>query len=1059
MNKKTLLFAFTFHIICGMALAQTPTASRNYVMETTVKTNGVTDASQLASLDVDYANRTITYFDGIGRPIQIVQWKASPNRKDIVQFMVYDALGREAVKYLPYAEQTSNNGSFKETALANQTGFYGSGSWDANVARSQYPLKRTVFEASPLNRVLEQGAEGASWQPYSSGISNSGHTIKADSKFNAVNEVLRWTTTGSGATASSTFLPNTLYKTITRDENWTSGKGGTVEEFKDTEGRLVLKRIWQDESTALSTYYVYDETGNLRYVIPPAVSSTTFTETDAVFKNFVYGYHHDGRKRVIEKKIPGKGWDHLVYNKLDQIVMTQDSVQRINGKWSFVKYDAIGRTIITGTANSSSSRASWQASIDGQSVLWESRDDANSNGTGIGYSNLSLPVAGIAEYLNISYYDDYSFYGNSFGQPVSPQVADGRTRGLATGTKIGILGTGDRLLTVNYYDDKGRIVQTKSENHLGGTDIIDNAYNFAGELTASTRTHSANSTTTIIANSYNYDHSGRKISTKENINSQGEVVLNKFEYNEIGQLKQKSLHSTDNGATFLQSTKFSNNERGWLTGSNSPELSIRLGYDTTANPQYNGNISTQLWGTGFGNKFMYAYDKLSRLTNATSTGIYMSEAIGYDAMGNIGSMSRDGATTSIYSYTGNQLNYIAGGPLASSSYAYDGNGNATSATVGPARTTVSLAYNQLNLPVAVTGSGISLSYVYNAVGQKLKKTNSSTGAVSDYINGIQYSNGSIEFIQTEEGIARKSGGSYSYEYNLTDHLGNVRYTFNKHPTTGALQKLQADDYYAFGLRKSSQFGNNKYLYNGKELQEELEQYDYGARFYDPMIGRWNAVDPLSEKMKVLSPYVYGANNPIRFIDPDGKEIWIGFNVTDKDGGVTHQQVQYRNGKLYEKNGKEYKGNNNYVMEVTDDLNRLSKGDKELSKRLGTLQKSKNKHIIVMTEKGQGDQNSALSKSDDMKGIPTGSLTEYNPYSRTRSDEIGPPQTVLAHELLGHGYDADQGKTNFNKTKNGIWMFEVSAVKAENRARADLGMDKRKSYGGRQIPAYLLEDNR
>ena len=106
-----------------------------------------------------------------------------------------------------------------------------------------------------------------------------------------------------------------------------------------------------------------------------------------------------------------------------------------------------------------------------------------------------------------------------------------------------------------------------------------------------------------------------------------------------------------------------------------------------------------------------------------------------------------------------------------------------------------------------------------------------------------------------------------HHYNLSNHLGNVRYTFDIYG--GAVRPLQVDDYYPFGKRKSANLANNKYLYNGKELQEELGQYDYGARFYDPVIGRFNVFDALSEEMRSHSPYNYGLNNPMRYTDPDG----------------------------------------------------------------------------------------------------------------------------------------------------------------------------------------------
>jgi len=104
-------------------------------------------------------------------------------------------------------------------------------------------------------------------------------------------------------------------------------------------------------------------------------------------------------------------------------------------------------------------------------------------------------------------------------------------------------------------------------------------------------------------------------------------------------------------------------------------------------------------------------------------------------------------------------------------------------------------------------------------------------------------------------------------------MGNTRVIFNQNKDI-----IQEDAYYPFGMKMNGlcyETGldyKNKYLYNGKELQDEfgLDWYDYGARFYDAQLGRWHVVDPAAELGRRWSPYNYTWNNPLRFIDPDGQ---------------------------------------------------------------------------------------------------------------------------------------------------------------------------------------------
>lgn len=872
----------------GVAASQ----DRNYVL-TQTPSRAIADVSTLQNLagDKTKVETSIQYFDGLGRPLQTVQRQGSPNGSDLVQPIAYDQFGREALKYLPYASTNCADGSYKPNAIAEQAVFYNpagsTGTQQSNgIARIETPYAGINYEPSPLNRVIEQGAPGNSWQLVNSGVSGSGHTVQiAYGSNTGSTEVIKWlvNSNGNGATGTSNYDPNKLYKTTTTDEN-----GNSSIEYKDMQGHVVCKKVPDptNNGSYLSTNYVYDDFGNLAYVIPPIPVTTTyptsFVETTPVFLNFIYGYHYDGRNRLVEKKIPGKGdWDYIVYNNLDQVVATQDPVQRNNNQWLFTKYDGFGRVIETGiwdNGGSAITRVTLQGQISAQTGnLWESRTPGNY------YTTTSCWPNSWTTTLSINYYDDYTYPGNPYGPWDSGTLTN--PTGLLTATKNPVLnpdGTyGDQLWTVNYYDDKGRVVQTSKQHYLGGHnsyntgnyDVIKTVYNFDNTVSNSNRWHIVNNAVALTtANAYYYDHMGRKIQNYESINSQTTVLLSEVDYNEIGQIKAKHLHNVVGQNGFLQDIAYNYNERGWLTQINNPTVaptpqqlfSLQLNYDHIqfgSLAQYNGNISEQIYNAGVSGlqHVTYNYDALNRLTDGTSSAGLSETNINYDNLGNIGGLIRFGPNAALltYNYTGNQLQTVTNNGPTFRSYGYDPNGNATSDGMGNA-----MYYNMLNLPRSIPSK--NLSYTYKATGEKLNKI--SNGVTTEYIDGIQYTGTNIDFVQTEEGKANNNGGTYTYEYTLKDHLGNNRVTFDQ--TNG---KVGEDDYYPFGLNvHRQQNAGNKYLYNGKEIQDELNgQYDYGARFYDPVIARWTVIDPMVEFSRRWSPYNYVKNNPISNIDPTG----------------------------------------------------------------------------------------------------------------------------------------------------------------------------------------------
>lgn len=236
-------------------------------------------------------------------------------------------------------------------------------------------------------------------------------------------------------------------------------------------------------------------------------------------------------------------------------------------------------------------------------------------------------------------------------------------------------------------------------------------------------------------------------------------------------------------------------------------------------------------------------------------------------------------------------------------YSFDGNGNPT-ADLNKGYTNI--LYNYLNLPKQIATTTEKTKYIYDASGMKLAKVGTENDT-SYYAGNFVYKGSSLNYIIHEEGYIDPSEPE-NYKYYLKDHLGSVRMIVNTNGTGGTIESQK--DYYPFGMTIAEYNGSVvDYGYNGKELQNDLinnkklDWYDYGARFYDPQIGRWNVIDAISEEYPNYTPYCYANNNSIIYIDPDGND-WFYYSADGKSDPTWH----WHEGSTYNTGVKDANGN-------------------------------------------------------------------------------------------------------------------------------------------------------
>ena len=396
---------------------------------------------------------------------------------------------------------------------------------------------------------------------------------------------------------------------------------------------------------------------------------------------------------------------------------------------------------------------------------------------------------------------------------------------------------------------------------------------------------------------YSYDYADR-VSKVEHTLGGTKITLADYTYDSFGRLSTKSLHgSAANKLTYAY------NLRSWLTGITSTRFTQNLYYNTgVGTARYNGSISSMTWKSGNESTvrgYKFTYDGLDRMLNATygeTAGIstnanrFSENVTGYDKNGNIKGLQRYGQLSSAaygmidnltLTLNGNQLNRVddavaastynggfefKNGANAADEYSYDANGNLTKDLN---KGISGITYNFLNLPNAVTFSdGSTITYTYGADGTKLRTVHKigSTTTTTDYCGNVIYENGVQKLLLTEEGYITLSDSKY--HYYLKDHQGNNRVVISQ---SGTVE--ETSHYYPFGGVFASAGNVQPYKYNGKELDTKkgLNWYDYGARHYDAVLGRFITVDALYDKHFKVSPYVYCGNEPVGRIDPDGND--------------------------------------------------------------------------------------------------------------------------------------------------------------------------------------------
>lgn len=781
----------------------------------------------------------VSYADGLQRPVQQVAARANTQLTDMVTANQYDAFGRTTDDFLSFSDNTANPSLFRNNPQSLLSQFY----------NGLHPGENFLYSTA----LSSDEAEGDILGQSAPGNAMAGRAVGGRTVFRTymAQEAVWQFIIHNNQPALPALAAHRVYgnRDLTSEETVDANNRRLIK-YYDMEGLLVMEKLQQTESPGVSwhgwncTYYVYDDMGNLRFVLPQvAVSAwrpnvpasdvgSPVLVTTQLLNDFGYIFTYDAFGRILSKKVPGVAPESYVYDRLGRQIMSQDAKQALANQWSHIEFDHMGRPSRTAIITTTTPVASLRSAA--------------------ALSTNFLP-AGALDLQTETFYDGYSFPGASakaFSSTIMTQLVGGSNevlsnaasslnRGRLTGVRTRVLYPAGVpqgpawLLTVNYYDRNGRLIQSQADNILGGNDITAMRYNFEGTLLSQALRHEnpripaghpTHLRTLDVRKRYEYYANGSLHRAWQQIGTQPEQQLLEHAYNALGQLTRKTL-----GAN-IETLNYTYNIQGQLTGINESYVRNRLAaghhwwgttlhyYDGFTQARTDGTLTGMAWRSRGHHRHAYAYgmvyDILGRISQAhfttntatipgssgwVQTHNYTVDNIAYDDAGNLLSMRSSstayGDTRVIdnlqyqYSNQGHRLTAVndQAGPqpvqLAhfrdsvqqANEYAYDANGNLTQDN----NKGFTATWNLLEKPETISFAGNrQLRYVYDATGQRLQKWATVAGVhtSTSYIGGLLYQNDTLllEFAHDAGRMRRNRLGRLVPDFYITDHLGNTR---------------------------------------------------------------------------------------------------------------------------------------------------------------------------------------------------------------------------------------------------------------------------------------------